>query len=94
MQAILKSKHEHFRGMVNEIKTNRISPDAQFIKLEDELEESYQKYVKEIDDLKITIIEYRIREKMLRNKIKELILSKQAAIVMFSYCVLNYHIII
>ena len=73
MRAILKENHTQFCTLIQGIRTSRSLQAHDLIEMESELCAIFQNYRQRLNDLRELMIEYEVKKKIIRNRIKQLV---------------------
>lgn len=73
MQAVSKGNHEKFCKQLQDIRTTQLLPENCILELEKELNDTFQAYQQQLNNLKTLIMEYNVKEKTIRQKVKRLL---------------------
>lgn len=73
MQAVSKGNHEKFCKQLQHIRTTQLLPESSISELEKELNDIFQAYQQQLNNLKTLIMEYNVKERIIRQKVKRLL---------------------
>ena len=76
MLAIVKEKHLHFCKRMEDFKISLALDDHKLTGLESELNEIFKTYQHSLNDLKSYIMEYELKRKEIRRRMKQLLVYK------------------
>ena len=81
MRAISKMDHDKLFKFIDDLRNTYSIPDKTLIELEKDLETVFNAYQQQLNDLKDLIIEYDIKKKRMRQKIKQLLRNEISTVV-------------
>jgi hypothetical protein len=81
MQAISKDKHDRFSRLVQTVLVSRSGENSELIELKTELDNIFLTYRQTLEDVRTLIMEYDVKQKTMRQKMRQFLCSDDSGVV-------------
>lgn len=76
MTGLVREKHYRFCKALEDFRISQALQDSQLSKLDSELNDLFRAYQQSVSDVKTIILEYGVKQKEIRQRMKQLLMSK------------------